>query len=366
MYHLLSSQESHAKAMLTSSRAKPCTPPSTPQPTHWQLQMKQAIRDPLELCQLLDLPDSLVPPAREASRDFPLFAPRPFVSRIRHGDPADPLLRQLLPVSDELSSTPGFTADPLSEHQQQAMPGLLQKYHGRALLVTTGACAIHCRYCFRRHFPYHESPAAATMWQPAIDQLETDADIEEVILSGGDPLTLVDSQLKQLVDQLQEIPHLKLLRIHTRLPIMIPDRICDSLVDWLSGTRLQPIMVIHANHARELDEDVAASLGRLVAAGIMLMNQSVLLAGVNDDASTLASLSRRLIELRVQPYYLHQLDRVHGAAHFEVPVARGRQIVRQLRAMLPGYAVPRYVREVPGQPGKTPICSSETCHATPG
>ena len=352
--------------MLTSHQTHVTCSPATSLPLTWQQQLQQAIRDPAELCRQLGLPDALVPAAREAGQDFPLFAPRPFVSRIEPGNPADPLLRQLLPVSEELSITPGFTADPLSEQGTHSVPGLLQKYHGRALLVTTGACAIHCRYCFRRHFPYHESPAAATLWQPAIDQLQTDADIEEVILSGGDPLTLVDSQLKQLVDQLQEIPHLKLLRIHTRLPIMIPARICDSLVDWLSGTRLQPIMVIHANHTRELDEDVAASLGRLVAAGIMLMNQSVLLAGVNDDASTLASLSRRLIELRVQPYYLHQLDRVHGAAHFEVPVARGRQIVRQLRAMLPGYAVPRYVREVPGQPGKTPICSSEPCHATPG
>ena len=366
MYHLSTSQESHAKAMLTSSPTDLSCPPATSLPLPWQRQMKQAIRDPLELCQLLGLPDSLVARAREAGRDFPLFAPRPFVSRIQHGDPEDPLLRQLLPIADELSRAPGFTLDPLSEHQQQVIPGLLQKYHGRALLVTTGACAIHCRYCFRRHFPYHDSPASAPQWQPAIDELAADPGVEEVILSGGDPLTLVDSQLKELVDRLQTIPQLRLLRIHTRLPIMIPARICDSLVDWLTGSRLQPVMVIHANHARELDENVAASLGRLVEAGVLLLNQSVLLAGVNDEAATLADLSRRLIELRVQPYYLHQLDRVQGAAHFEVPVERGQEILRQLVSMLPGYAVPRYVREVPGQPGKTPIPLAEPCNALPG
>ena len=355
MYHLLSSQESHAKAMLTSRQTHVTCSPATSLPLTWQQQLQQAIRDPAELCRQLGLPDALVPAAREAGQDFPLFAPRPFVSRIESGNPADPLLRQLLPISEELSITPGFTADPLSEQGTHSVPGLLQKYHGRALLVTTGACAIHCRYCFRREYPYHESPAAARLWQPAIDQLAADPQIEEVILSGGDPLTLVDSQLSELVERLQAIPHLKLLRIHTRLPIMIPGRICDSLLDWLTATRLQPIMVIHANHANELDGEVAESLERLSRAGILLLNQSVLLSGVNDDAETLANLSRRLIELRVQPYYLHQLDRVQGAAHFEVPVERGQQILRQLSSMLPGYALPRYVQELPGQPAKTPI-----------
>jgi EF-P beta-lysylation protein EpmB len=355
MYHLSSSQESHAKAMLTSYQAEvPCSP-ATSLPRTWQQELQQAIRDPRELCRHLGLPDALVPGAEEAGLGFPLFAPRPFVSRIEHGNPTDPLLRQLLPIADELAVKEGFTADPLSEQDNYPVPGLLQKYHGRALLVTTGACAIHCRYCFRREYPYHESPAAPRLWQPAIDQLAADPQIEEVILSGGDPLTLVDSQLSELVERLQAVPHLKLLRIHTRLPIMIPGRICDSLLDWLTGMRLQPIMVIHANHAHELDAEVAEALERLSRAGVMLLNQSVLLSGVNDDAGTLADLSRRLIELRVQPYYLHQLDRVQGAAHFEVPVERGQQILRQLSSMLPGYALPRYVRELPGQPAKTPI-----------
>ena len=355
MYHLSPSQESHTKAMLTSSSTNVACPPTTSLPVPWQQQLKQAIRDPLELCQQLGLPETLVPAARKAGNDFPLFAPRPFVSRIQYGDPQDPLLRQLLPIADELCVTPGFTADPLCEHGNQQVPGLLQKYHGRGLLVTTGACAIHCRYCFRRDYPYHESPASGQQWQPAIDQLASDPQIEEVILSGGDPLTLVDSQLSLLANRLQAIPHLTLLRIHTRMPIMIPQRICDSLLDWLTTTRLQPIMVIHANHANELDDEVGKALARLSSRGVLLLNQSVLLAGVNDDAATLAALSRRLIELRVQPYYLHQLDRVEGAAHFEVPVEQGQQIIRQLSSMLPGYALPRYVQELPGQPAKTPI-----------
>ena len=358
MYHLKPLQESRTQATLTSGEGEPSGPHSTTLQPSWQQHMKQAIRDPLELCQQLGLPLSLVPDARDAASSFPLFAPRPFVSRMQHGNPYDPLLRQLLPIRDELVETPGFTADPLAEHASQGAHGLLQKYHGRALLVTTGACAIHCRYCFRRHFPYHESSAAGGEWQPAIDQLAADESIEEVILSGGDPLTLVDSQLEQLVDHLQEIPHLKQIRIHTRLPIMIPSRVCDSLLGWLTNTRLQPIMVIHANHAQELDGEVAEALGRLAEAGLLLLNQSVLLAGVNDNATTLADLSRRLIELRVLPYYLHQLDRVRGAAHFEVSTERGCEIIEQLAAILPGYGVPRYVRESPGYAGKVPITSS--------
>ena len=231
-------------------------------------------------------------------------------------------------------------------------PGLLQKYHGRVLMVTTGACAVHCRYCFRRHFPYAQVPKSPAAWQPAIDQVAADSSVEEVILSGGDPLTLVDDHLAELVDRLARIPHLRRLRVHTRLPVVIPERVTDGLLEAITPARLTPIVVIHANHAAELDQRVADALVRLAEAGVLLLNQAVLLRGVNDNPDALVALSQRLIDLRVVPYYLHQLDRVAGAAHFEVPVEQGKRLIAALRAHLPGYAVPRYVQEIPGQPNK--------------
>ncbi|MCG8583731.1 MAG: EF-P beta-lysylation protein EpmB [Pirellulales bacterium] len=321
----------------------------------WQEEMKRAIRDAAELCRVLSLPRELADEARRAAGDFPLFAPRPYVARMRRGDVHDPLLRQVLPIDAENTLAPGFVADPVADHAAEITPGLLHKYHGRVLLVTTGACAVHCRYCFRRHYPYAEVPKSVDAWEPAIDAIAGDASINEVILSGGDPLTLADETLGELVERLEQIEHLRVLRIHTRLPIMIPQRVDDALCDLLAGTRLVPYVVVHANHAAEIDEHVAAAIQRLQAAGAAVLNQSVLLAGVNDSVEALEELSRRLIELRVQPYYLHQLDRVDGAAHFEVPVERGKEILKALRERLPGYAVPRYVQEVPGAEGKTEI-----------
>jgi len=243
--------------------------------------------------------------------------------------------------------------DPVGDLAAQRLPGLLQKYTGRVLLVTTGACAVHCRYCFRRHYPYDTAPKTLAAWESAIDEIAADESISEVILSGGDPLTLRDSLLAALADRLAEIPHLRRLRVHTRLPLMIPERINDDLLSWLRGTRLAPVMVIHANHANELAGDAADAVQRIVAAGIPTLNQTVLLRGINDDVETLAALSERLLDLGAMPYYLHQLDRVAGAMHFEVPLARGLELVTALRARLPGYAVPRYVQERPGEPSKT-------------
>ena len=341
--------------MLIADPALQSSPATSNSLPAWQLQIKQAIRDPAELCQLLQLPASMTEPAQAAAGSFPLFAPRPFVDRIQPGNPHDPLLLQLLPDSQEQLPQPGYSADPLAEQQLDQPPGFLQKYNRRALLVTTGACAIHCRYCFRREFPYQQLPHSLQQWQPALDSLRLDQSIEEVILSGGDPLMLVDDKLAQLVEQLSAIPHLQRLRIHTRLPIMIPERVCAAMLRWLASSRLQLIMVIHANHAAELDHNVAASLARLSHTGMMLLNQSVLLKNVNDTADQLAALSRRLIELNVLPYYLHQLDPVIGTAHFHVPIERGRQLIGELRQHLPGYAVPRYVQELPGEPSKTPL-----------
>jgi EF-P beta-lysylation protein EpmB len=271
---------------------------------------------------------------------------------MKKGDPRDPLLLQVLPLGAELENPASFSADPVGDLAAEKTAGLLQKYDRRALLITTGACAIHCRYCFRRHFPYSEGPRSVEQWEPALDILRDDENLDEVILSGGDPLTLVDVHLAELAERLAEIPHLRRLRIHTRLPIMIPQRVNDELLRWLRGTRLAPIMVVHANHTNEIDGAVAKSLGKLVDAGIPVLNQSVLLRGINDTASALIELSRRLVDLRVMPYYLHQLDRVQGAAHFEVPVCKGLELIEVMREHLPGYAVPRYVQEVAGDAGK--------------
>jgi EF-P beta-lysylation protein EpmB len=308
-----------------------------------------ALRDPAQLVAALELPEVFIEPARRAARDFPLFAPRPYVGRMHIGDPSDPLLRQVLPIEPEVTAVQGFTTDPVGDGKAQKRPGLLQKYKGRALLVTTGACAIHCRYCFRRHFPYSEGPRSIDDWQPAIDRIAADPTIDEVLLSGGDPLTLLDEQLAELARRLAASPHLRRLRVHTRLPIAIPQRVTDELIGWLCGTRLAPIMVVHANHAQEIDAATAAALGKLVDAGVPVLNQSVLLRGVNDSAAALIGLSLRLVDLRVMPYYLHQLDRVQGASHFEVPVSRGVELIDQMRRALPGYAVPRYVQEVAGE-----------------
>jgi EF-P beta-lysylation protein EpmB len=317
--------------------------------------MKDAVRDVDELCRLLELADDFAERAREAAGQFPLFVPRGFVARMRAGDPHDPLLRQVLPVAEEMKGAPGFVADPVDDAAAIRRAGLLQKYHGRVLLVTTGTCAVHCRYCFRRHFSYEESPRTLADWEPAVDEIAADETIREVILSGGDPLTLVDRALRELIDEIAEISHVRRLRIHTRLPIVIPERVTDDFVASLRGSRLTPIVVVHANHANELDVDVAAALAKLSGAGIMLLNQAVLLAGVNDTVEDQAALCERLVNLRVMPYYLHQLDRVAGAAHFEAPTHVGHRIVDELRAILPGYAVPRYVQEVPGADSKLEI-----------
>ena len=320
----------------------------------WQLSMRAAIRDGGELCRRLGLGELAVE-SSQATAGFSVFVPLEFLARMRPGDREDPLLLQVLPVAAEMQTTPGFDLDPVGDRLATLRPGLVQKYAGRALLIVTGACAVHCRYCFRRHFPYSDTPNSIVDWQPALDTIAADDSIGEVLFSGGDPLTVVDWRLSQLATSVAQISHVRRLRIHTRLPIMIPSRVNDELLDWLSGTRLRPYLVVHANHPREIDPSVTAALRRLVDAGIPVLNQSVLLRGVNDRAGVLASLSERLLDAGVIPYYLHQLDRVEGAAHFEVPVDQGKRIVASLRQRLPGYGVPQYVREVTGQPNKVPI-----------
>lgn len=321
----------------------------------WHRSLAQAVRDPDELINLLRLPDEFREPARRAAKLFPLLVPRSFLARMRPGDPHDPLLLQVLPLGAEEHVVAGFTDDAVGDGEAHRAPGLLQKYAGRALLIATGACAIHCRYCFRRSYPYGDEPRRMADWQPAFDMLAADQTIHEAILSGGDPLMLTDQRLAEIVSRLEAIPHLTRLRVHSRLPIVLPERVTETLVDILLSNRLTPIMVVHANHPRELAGTCAAALRRLVRSGITVLNQAVLLRGVNDDTDVLTDLSERLINLGVVPYYLHQLDRVAGTAHFEVSEETGRELIAELRRRLPGYAVPQFVREIPGEASKTPI-----------
>ncbi|QDV45529.1 L-lysine 2,3-aminomutase [Stieleria neptunia] len=329
----------------------PCSAANT-RPVGWQQAMKRAIRSQRELRRVLGI---AADPQAERAEAFPTFVPLELVSRITPGDPGDPILRQVLATADELGDQPGFVSDPVGDLQAQRGGGLLHKYDGRALIVTHGACAVHCRYCFRREFPYLENGSRKQSWAPALRYIRDDDSIEEVLLSGGDPLTLTDDVLSGLVEQIEAISHVRRLRIHTRLPIAIPQRVTAELVDRLDRSRLAVWVVVHSNHAQEIDSHVVAALDRIRRAGISVLNQAVLLAGVNDSVDALANLSLKLVDSGVLPYYLHQLDRVRGARHFWVDIRRGKQLMGQLRARLPGYAVPKYVIEQAGENSKTPI-----------
>lgn len=320
----------------------------------WRRSLADAIRDPAELLARLELTD-LARRSASVTSTFPMLVPESFVRRMRPGDANDPLLRQVLPLDEEDHDVPGFTVDALDEANFRKAPGLLHKYEGRALLVLTGACAIHCRYCFRRHYPYSQEPKRLDDWEPAFEAIEQDTSIREVLLSGGDPLMLTDARLADVVRRLEAIPHLRRLRLHTRLPIVLPERVTLELIDLLTSTRLTPIVVVHANHPQELVADCALALRQLTQAGVMTLNQAVLLRDVNDSADALTELSERLIDLGIKPYYLHQLDRVSGTAHFEVAEESGLRLIAELRKRLPGYAVPQYVRELPGEAFKTPL-----------
>ena len=321
----------------------------------WQRLMAEAITDPAELLAILDLDRALLPAARRAAELFPLRVPQPYLARIQKGRPDDPLLRQVLPLEAECLETLGFIADPVGDLAASTDNGIIHKYHGRALIITTGACAVHCRYCFRRHFPY-ASASSRSQWPAQIQWLNRHTQINEVILSGGDPLSLSDARLADMASDLAAIPHLRCLRLHTRLPVVLPQRVDEPLLAWLSALPMpRKIMVIHANHAQELDANVAESLARLSAIGVRLYNQAVLLKGVNDDVRVLSELSERLMDIGVQPYYLHLLDRVQGAAHFEVPESQAKVLLEELANQLPGYLMPRLVREVPGAGAKQTV-----------
>jgi L-lysine 2,3-aminomutase len=351
-----------------SAEAATASAAAPPVPADWKRLWRDAVRDPVELLSLLQLEGRVPALSTEAAVQFPLRVPRGFVARMRPGDPHDPLLRQVLPLDEELRPMPGFGLDAVGDAAAKAGRGVIHKYRGRALLIATGSCAVHCRYCFRRHFPYAEETAAAEGWREAVAAIRADDSIDEVILSGGDPLSLATPKLAELTAQLAEIPHLRRLRLHTRLPVVLPERVDAELLLWLRDLPWPVAVVVHANHAQEFDAQVDAAMARLRLAGsadhrpkagasksIALLNQAVLLRGVNDNIEALAALSERSFAAGVLPYYLHQLDRVQGAAHFEVDDEHARALHAAMRARLSGYLVPKLVREVAGDPGKRPL-----------
>ncbi len=321
----------------------------------WQIALANTIKDPAVLLSQLGLSGKLNAINIDAIKNFPLRVPQAYIDKMRYGDQHDPLLRQVFPLIDESFNVSDFVTDPVGDALAVTSPGILQKYQGRALLLTTGACAIHCRYCFRRHFPYGDSNPLASQWQLTLKSIAEDNSINEVILSGGDPLSLNDTKLATLVADIEKIPHIKRLRIHTRLPIVLPERIDEHLLSWINSTKLNVIMVVHANHANEIDLLVSTALNKLRLAGCQLLNQTVLLKGINDSPQALYELSERLSEVNVTPYYLHLLDKVAGASHFDVPEQQGIKLIEQIRKRLPGYLVPRLVREQQGEASKTII-----------
>lgn len=320
--------------------------------------MTDLIRDPQELCELLELDFGAFRAQHLAEMDsahdsFNLRVPRSFVARMKKGKLDDPLLLQVLPQAQELLDVPGYSGDPLAEAEASQSPGIIQKYQGRVLLMVSSACAIHCRYCFRRHFPYDEHRQSRSQWQAVLASIAADPTIHEVIFSGGDPLSASDRQLSWFVEQIEAIPHVSTLRVHTRLPIVIPDRVNDECLDWMKPRRLKTVVVLHSNHAQEIDQEVGAAIQRMRALGITLLNQAVLLKGVNDSVEALVELSEGLFDWGVLPYYLHLLDKVAGAHHFDIDTDRAMALHAELKARLPGYLVPRLAREDAGAKAKT-------------
>ncbi len=320
---------------------------------NWKIHLREAITDPAELLQILELPHDALASMQEALKHFPLRVPRHFVARMQKGNPQDPLLLQVLPSGAENLEVADFVIDPLGEQAANLLPGLLHKYQGRALLITHGQCAVQCRYCFRRNFSYEAQQPGVQTWQKALDYIAGDPSIHEIILSGGDPLTLTDHSLHVLLECIQALPQLQTLRIHTRIPIVLPERIDAGFLNLFQDLPLHKVMVIHANHAQELDQSVHKALQDLKALGFHLLNQAVLLKGINDTLPAQLDLQKKLFAYGVLPYYLHLLDRAKGTAHFEVEHAYAHNLVQQMRQNLPGYLVPRLARETAGEGAKT-------------
>lgn len=320
----------------------------------WQKDLQKVITEPEELLSLVNIDPAQYLQHFKARQLFPVRVPIPFIKRMIKGDINDPLLKQVMPLSSEFVVTDGFVIDPLQEHDTVAT-GLLHKYKNRVLMIVKSGCAVNCRYCFRRHFPYQDNSPSKQHWQPALKYIAEHNEISEVIFSGGDPLMASDQHLAWLVKQIGQIPHIKWLRIHTRLPVVIPNRITNNLVALLKNTHLKATMVLHINHANEIDDNLINALEPLRDARIPLFNQSVLLKDINDNANTLIELSEKMFHAGIQPYYLHLCDPVQGTAHFDVKEDIAVNIVNEMLATLPGFLMPKLVREIAGQTNKTPI-----------
>lgn len=313
----------------------------------WQQALSNAITSYDELCSLLGISAEQSESISSAQKSFSLRVPREFVSRMEIGNPNDPLLLQVLPRVIEMQKAAGFSPDPLLEMKKNPVLGVLHKYPNRVLLTLTGVCAVNCRYCFRRHFPYEDNVPSRANWQNALDYIAKNNAIDEVILSGGDPLVLKDNLIAEFIAQLEKMSHVQRLRIHTRLPIVIPQRVTDEWIAWMKATRFQTVVVLHCNHANEIDDAVFHAIKKLRAVTTVL-NQSVLLKNVNDNSDALINLSKRLFEAGALPYYLHLLDKVDGAAHFDMSDEKAEQLMREIKKSLPGFLVPKLAKEVPG------------------
>lgn len=322
--------------------------------SNWQKELAMAFTDPEALLNYLNLPTETYRQDIKARALFPMRVPKPFAAKMRKGDPLDPLFLQVFTSKREFESGAHFSVDPLDE-QDNKQPGILHKYQNRLLLLVRGGCAVNCRYCFRRHFPYADNHLNKAQWQEALTYISEHPEIDEVIYSGGDPLMAKDDFLAWLTEQIEQIPHIKRLRIHTRLPVVIPARVNQELLDWFTTTRLKPVMVLHINHANEIDDTFAEAMKKLRQAGVVLLNQGVLLKGINASVEQQIALNESLFNIGILPYYLHLLDKVQGAAHFDLPETQARELMQELIKRQPGYLVPKLVREIGGQPGKTPL-----------
>lgn len=338
---------------------EPAYPISLNDRPDWQFELKKAYTQPEELLRALKLDPALFRDDIKARKLFAMRVPKPFVAQMKVQDSNDPLLRQVLPLHNEFDSAPGYSTDPLQE-QQGPVNGLLHKYKSRVLLILQGGCAVNCRYCFRRHFPYDELTFSKRQLADTLEYIRQHPEINEVILSGGDPLMANDNRLKELIKEFELLPQLSRLRIHSRLPVVIPSRLTIKLKEMLSNSRLQSVLVLHANHANEISPELAKALDDWHRAGIHLLNQSVLLSGVNDNLTALTKLSETLFSARVMPYYLHQLDKVKGASHFAVSDAKAQALWQKMTHELPGFLVPRLVREEAGELSKTAIMPDGT------
>lgn len=328
-------------------------PIQTNQNLSWSQHLSQALTSLPELVEHLGLPKSLAPQGVEAHQSFKLLVPRPYLSRIEYGNPNDPLLLQILPSAAEMQKVIGYTKDPLEEADHNPQKAIVHKYKRRLLVITTGTCAVNCRYCFRRHFPYGDNQLAQAEWQSVIDYVKHHPEINEIILSGGDPLMMKDSLLADKVRKLEDLPQIKRLRIHSRLPVVIPARVCDEMLAWIKASRLDIVMVWHINHANEIDEELVQAAHRLKRAGVTLLNQGVLLKGINDSVDAQVNLSEAVFSAGILPYYMFTLDPVEGAAHFDIHIEDAQRLMGKVAAELPGYLVPRLAKEIPGKPAKS-------------